>query len=1355
MEQAGSEIDIALTPAVSRAARALLAWSQQDLAKAADVATSTIADFERGRRTPVANNAQAIRAALEAAGVTLLGNGAVHGPSIPGVAGAERKGAPLRWVTAQDLAQWADRFDGVASFPTLISRLMLAGLGSDVRLRFPAEEGTRHPGWDGQARASRGDAYVPEGPSVWELGAQRSRIALKASEDYTKRSNEPGAVDPASNTFVFVTPRHWPQKLEWTAARVAEGVWRDVRAYDADDLVHWIERNPAVGLWLARQLGKRPPGLRELDEVWNEWSQATQWPFTETLVLTDRDEEAAAVLKWLRAPSSVLSLQASSADEVVAFFHSVLTELPNDAASAYRARCLVATTTSSARSVADAMTSQILILTDPDPGLAQSLAREGHHVLQAFDQQPIGQGDIRTLSRPTREGIASALIAGGQDEARARALARDSARNLVVLRRQMPAAPGHLPAWAENPPQALLAALLLGGWTDTVVADRRLLETLAQQPYDAVIAALTPYIGAFDSPLQKVGPTWRMASPLDAWFLLAHRLNEADLGRFEVGALDVLASADPRFELPSDERWMADINGVRPEHSALLRHGIGKVLILMALWGDRIPGASNAKMRPQAVVRRLFEDADAQRWWSLSNDFRLLSEAAPKAFMDALQDALDVSPSPLLVLFRQDKDALFGGEHLSDLMWALETLAWSPEYFVRVTRILARLTTIDDPSSRTYSNGPAASLRSLHLLWSPQTYASLKERLVALDGTRRHYSDAAWALMFAVLPQHHAFAAQTPTPRWRDFTVDNPETITWTLIGKGAGELSRRILEDVGTDPERWGDVLDRLGDLSPDADMALDRLEAAEALTTDVEARGILWEKLRRLLHHHRQFEDADWALPGEVLDRLQILYDRFAPDDELKRIAWLFENAVALPTPSPDGWEGNERAVDLARQKAASELYRRGGHEAIFRLAAMVDTAGYIGKAMVDAGTPLTELEVLIEAAVRADSAGLRDVGHGLIVTLSRDLGADWFKPLLQRARNLEWGDIALLTILRALPVKHQTWTLVESVGGEVHDDYWRRMPVFRMTEDVDELVYAIRKLIAAGRARHALSIADIRGKLHLPSDVLLDVLSEASRQPVEGEPDNNEAVMFQHYVAEILQRLDQRSDVDRSELAKIEWTYLRVLDRSRRPPRVLLEQLAADPEMFMVMVRAVFRPTDESGVIEPQPADPEQARNMSSQAYRLLEMWNYIPGTGPDGKVDSAALIDWITRARTLASAAGRQAVADSRIGNMLANSEFGEDGHWPAEAVRDALDLFRSTSMTNGFIVGKSNLRGVTVRDPGEGGSLERGEAHKYRSWAKAVEIDHPVTARALESLAERYDWQAQGQDEDAERLDWLD
>lgn len=64
--------DPAIDAALCRAARAMVEWSQDQLAAAAGVTRQTIIGFERGLSMPWLRNQQAIRDALTAAGVRFV-----------------------------------------------------------------------------------------------------------------------------------------------------------------------------------------------------------------------------------------------------------------------------------------------------------------------------------------------------------------------------------------------------------------------------------------------------------------------------------------------------------------------------------------------------------------------------------------------------------------------------------------------------------------------------------------------------------------------------------------------------------------------------------------------------------------------------------------------------------------------------------------------------------------------------------------------------------------------------------------------------------------------------------------------------------------------------------------------------------------------------------------------------------------------------------------------------------------------------------------------------------------------------------------------------------------------------------
>jgi hypothetical protein len=1221
-------------------------------------------------------------------------------------------------------------------------------------------------GWDGETNVEVPSPIIPSGPAGWELGTDKQPRG-KADRDYEHRTKDPLHLVSAETTFVLATLRRWAKKAEWQKAKKAEGIWKDVRVIDAVDLVQWLERFPAVALWFAHQIGILPPDVSTLDQVWREWSLSTTPPLSVSLVLADRDDNATQIWQWLLKQPSVFALQADAPIEAKAFLHAAVEQYPVGYRDFYHSRTIVAANADAARALADVGTPLIIILEDAEPGLTNSLVQKGHHVFVALTVDEGAQGTV--LRRPIRYTIHDELMGMFQEELKQKKaaqrdienlrkkidnLAHDSARSLTILRRLMPSAPGiQTPGWAtKQNARFIIPALLTGAWDESKAADKRLLESLSGLTYDDLARELTAIVQEPDSPLRKIGVAWAIASPRDAWFRLAGFLTAADLEKFSGLSADVLGSADPRFNLEPDERWRADLTGDDAAYSGLIRTGMAEVLVLLSVFGAQAKAVPHAKLYADKVVKRLLGNADAERWWSLHRQLRALAEASPEEFLNAVDKNLSQNDPSIMKLFEEGRSDLFfgGGGEYPHLLWALEVLAWSPHYLARVTDILARLTELD-PEGR-LNNRPRNTFQDIYRLWHPQTFATLDERNAVLKRFRKTYPQTAWKLLLNLYPKSHDSATDNAVPRWRDFAADKLEPTTHANIIRGAEAVGGWLLEDVSTDAKRWDELFERFADFAPDLRKKIvEQLVATAPKIKSDNDRVIIQKALRKLLHHHRQFEDSGWALPADELQRIEDAYYLFQPQDKLLRIKWLFDDhhAPVLDPPNPRDLDETDKASDKARREAAANLLADCGVKAVLDLYHIARLPGLVGRAYAQNREGENFPGEFIEA-LQTDGAPQWDFAHGAIVTYYQMRGEDWVDKLIDQAIKEKWGNLALQRILLSLPKTEHFIERTAKIGGAVEAEYWAKLEIFQINVPAATKPRIVERLL---QAKRAWATVDFAGQyvVDIPSDLLVRVLTEALSDQPKRTTDGNEGTMFQYYVTLIFDKLDHDRSVTEDQIARLEWSYLKILEYSNRTPTALPKLLATAPDFFVQVLSTVYRGENEKGLDE-NDEDYEVKQSMAGQAWSLLHSWAHVPGL-VDGKIDGAALEPWVREARILCAKSDRAAIGDQVIGQVLAHAPADDDGTWPCLPVRELIEITRSKDMEAGIQTGVYNKRGVTTRSPTDGGAQEREIAARYRDWSEKTRLEFPHTSAVLAKIAETYEWDAKHHDDDADMQQW--
>lgn len=1268
-------------------------------------------------------------------------------------------------IDRDDLKGAASRAGFDTDFPLLIRRLIAETAIRLAEFDMPGGSGTAAGGFDGVVAADGRTVEVPAGTSVWELSVT-SGAQGKADDDYVKRLDGPDGLPTADVTYVQAILAPWTKSRTWASARRKEGRWKDVVALNLDSVHGWLDRAPATTAWLAERLGKAMPGVRLIDQWWADtWLPSTRPAVGAELVLPGRQDQAQALVGLISSGRSVVALLGDlGGDGLRAFVAASLASADEPLGAVLRARAVHVTDPHSLAQLVR-QTSPLVIVLDDAQLAAELPASHPHQLVLVAPPGSAGDVDVPPVDAQQAEAL---LRTAGETWERAGELGRLARRSLPALRRALALNPAaHTPDWARGPDLIRRRLLLVGAWDGDSDGDRDAVSRSVGRAYGDIQEAALSLAGRADYPmLGRVGESWHLMSPDDAWLLLSPYLTKDDLATFRETTVDVLGERDPLAGLSPDERFRAQIDGTRYNCSGALRSGLAQTLALLGRADGPVPaGGSAGADEARLVARELFQRANADStyaaWASLDDVLTLLAEAAPDEFLRAMRDGLQGDePLHARMFAEDDGDSLGSGTspHTA-FLWALETVAWSPDYFDDAVDVLARLAVLD-PGGR-LANRPARSLAEILSVWHPETAADEEQRHRALSRLLQDEPAVARALLLDLVPDGHGFHTVHPSPRFR--TWKKQQNATQDDVLRRTAYVADLLLDDLEVDPARHLAVIGKVDDLPPKhrARFAAGLVTMADRLDDD-DARALLHDALRDMTAHHREYADTFWALVDDELVALELAARALRPRDPVRRAGWLFASdwVETGDHRRRDDFDAYDAELARLRTNAVGDVLADGGLGAVERLADSANARHAVGAALA-AAAPRHDSDMLAWLALADDPAGTARVetAYGYVAGRLRGAGFELVDELVA----LTDDPVARALVLRAGRDPQAAWQRLDVLPGSVSEQYWRRFSYFGLGGDFPAVLDAARGLVGAGRNAAALDLIALYAKRTDTPEAAAFAATALEGLIAGGMSDPEVAVLARHDYQRLFVLLERhREAVGEQRVVNLEWQLFPALGFDADAP-ALHAALSEDPAFFAELVGYVYKRDphvaagSQSGVQsaeEPDAQDPlldlEQRREFASRAYRVLRSWRRCPGAGPDNRPDAQALQSWTDQARARLADQARLGAGDSEIGQALAWAAPDSDGTAPPRAVRDLLESVRSERLDEGLELGLLNKRGVTSRGVYDGGRQEQDLADQYRQGADDATA-WPRTRRLLRRLADSYERDAHREDARAERL----
>ncbi len=1125
-------------------------------------------------------------------------------------------------IKANDIEEWAKIYKARSRLSVFLRTLVNSTGYKLEKVEFPGNDDAERPGWDGFVEAGKATPWIPEGKSGWEFGVNQNPKS-KADKDYAKSIAQTSVEERNVTTFIFVTPRRWPRKVNWEKERRKEKMWKDVRVIDASNLEEWLEQSIPAQVWMANEKNVDSKDIFTLNACWQEWLVDCEPALVPSLFTTALKEVKESTINKLLKPSGEpVIILADSTIEAVAFLHCFVSpDIPD--LFLLRDRMIVFNSPGPLTKIAS-KTSQFIGVT-ANREVEKELAQHRNY-LRSILVYPRNTSNIEpdiVLDPLTYAPFKNSLMEMGFNDDNVKMLSLETGRSLTVLRRHLSKIKAiQSPPWSSNPDIAklLVPFLFSGTWKSSNDADKIILVFLSGNlPYEELEKQFTRLHQVEDSPVWSAGPVRGLVSKIDVLFSISKDLTECDIERFMEVAELVLSEDDPSLDLPEDQRWAAGIYGKTRDISTALRDGISETLVLLAVHGQRLIGkrlAIDLEVKVGNLIEKLLTPLTTRKLEAHSGDLPMYAEAAPKVLLDLIERDLESDDPQTIGLLRPVSDIMFGRCYRSGLLWALENLAWSEDHLTRTILVLGKLanTVIDD----NVVNKPIGSLSAIFRYWMPQTSVPVEKRIANLKLLAKKFPEIAWKICVEQFDGNASLGHYNHKPRWRTDGHGFGEPVTRGEASKFALYALDMAIGWNKHNRETLGELVSSLSRLNKKNQKKIWDLVKKWNKRASEEDKAWLSEKIRVSTFTRRALKNSKRANSGHNdIDQAKSVYESLLPNDVIFKHEWLFlrhwveESADELEDDELDFRKRDER-IKALRINALKEILDVRGMERILLIAEKGEAArtiGYLISIIYKTTNKLVKaIRFILDSSTNLEFTSHRSLVHGILSSLERK-PAEKILPKLLHSLN----DSEVIPILTLCPFNDSTWNLLKTMKKEIQDDYWNNVLPNWSRNSSEELQYALEKLLESKRPRSVFYLIQHDIDKIQPKQLLR--LMQAIGSSEDLEPINTYQ-LEPYYIRKIINWLERSGEISIDDLASLEFKYIDAFDGKECRISNLEKQIEKNPDFYVQAI--VFRyPRDDEDEDpkEFQVLDSEYRKSLANASYKLLDKLARIPGRNQD--------------------------------------------------------------------------------------------------------------------------------------------